>query len=101
MDTRGGSPAIHRNVRENNLVRSCCCVNTQGNGGKGEEERGKELHHGGVRVSDGGACEESKDPRPGPDVLLYLRRFACCSGTVIDVRHCLRSRMARRHSQPM
>lgn len=42
---------------------------------------------------------------PGPDTLLLSVRLYvlqhCCGVTDIDVRYCLRSRMARGHSQPM
>lgn len=103
---REGSVGVHWGVGKDDLVRSGDCVNTHSYGEKREEERGKEHDGGGNPVLSCSYRAPRVNGIPGPETLLLvlaLSRFALALVVtiVIDVRYCLRSRMARRHRQPM
>ena len=108
---RERSVGVHWGVGKDDLVRSGDCVNAHGYGEKREEKRGKELHRGDsgnpvwcstMTVAPGGQVWVWTNGIPGPEMLpTQLNRFGVLVTIVIDVRYCLRSRMACRHRQPM
>ena len=102
---REGSVGIHWDVGKDDLVRSGDCVNTHSYGEKREEERGKEHDGGGNPVLSCSYRAPRVNGIPGPEtsLLVFGRSVALALAVtiVIDVRYCLRSRMARGHGQPM